>query len=67
LPSTPPGSIRGPDDLESEEPHLKQLFHLAMLAVSLSMAEVETDILLVAVDAFVEDYSPLLPRMAPAA
>ncbi len=27
-----PGPIQGPDDLEGEEPRLKQLFHLAMLA-----------------------------------
>ncbi len=69
----------GPDDLKGEEPHLKQLSHLAMLArdihlsprgtlaLSLPMGEVETDALLAAVDAFVEDYGPLLPRAAPAA
>ncbi len=72
------GPIQGPDDLEGEEPRLKQLFHLAMLArgiylsprgtlaLSLPMGEVETDALLAAVDAFVEDYGPLLPRAAPA-
>ncbi len=37
------------------------------LALSLPMGEVETDALLAAVDAFVEDYGPLLPRAAPAA
>ncbi len=74
-----PGPIQGPDDLKGEEPHLKQLSHLAMLArdihlsprgtlaLSLPMGEVETDALLAAVDAFVEDYGPLLPRAAPAA
>ena len=68
-----PARSKGPD-LEGEEPRLKQLFHLAMLArgiylsprgtlaLSLPMGEPETDALLVAVDAFVEDYGPLLPR-----
>ena len=72
-----PGPIQEPEDLEGEEPRLKQLFHLAMLArgiylaprgtLSLPMGEVETDALLAAVDTFVEDYGPLLPRAAPAA
>ena len=74
-----PGPIQGPDDLEGEEPRLKQLFHLALLArgtylsprgtlaLSLPTGEAETDGLLAAVDAFVEDYGSLLPRAAPAA
>ncbi len=69
-----PAPIQGPDDLAAEEPRLKQLFHLAMLArgiylaprgtlaLSLPMGDQETDALLAAVDAFVEDYGPLLPR-----
>ncbi len=74
-----PGPIQGPDDLEGEEPRLKQLFHLAMLtrgiylaprgtlALSLPMGEAETDALLAAVADFVEDYGPLLPRAGAAA
>ncbi len=69
-----PGPIQGPDDLEDEDPRLKQLFHLAMLArgtylaprgmvaLSLPMGDQETDALLAAVEAFVEDYGPRLPR-----
>ncbi len=69
-----PGPIGAPEDLEGEDPRLKQLFHLAMLArgiylsprgmvaLSLPMGDRETDALLAAVAAFVEDYGPLLPR-----
>ena len=69
-----PGPIAAPADLEGEDPRLKQLFHLAMLArgiylsprgmlaLSLPMGAAETDALLEAVGAFVEDYGPLLPR-----
>ena len=35
-----------------------------MVALSLPMGEAETDALLEAVAAFVEDYGPLLPRAA---
>ncbi len=68
-----PGPIGAPDDLEGEDPRLKQLFHLAMLArgiylsprgmvaLSLPMGEAETDALLAAVRGFIEDYGPLLP------
>ena len=69
-----PGPIGAPEDLEGEDPRLKQLFHLAMLArgiylsprgmlaLSLPMGDQETDALLAAVADFVEEYGPLLPR-----
>ena len=69
-----PGPITAPEDLEGEDPRLKQLFHLAMLArgiylsprgmmpLSLPMGDGETDALLDAVAGFIDDYRPLLPR-----
>ena len=69
-----PGPILRPDDLEGEDPRLKQLFHLAMLArgiylsprgmmaLSLPMGDTETDALLDAVAGFIEDHHPLLPK-----
>ena len=69
-----PGPIGAPADLEGEDPRLKQLFHLAMLArgiylsprgmvaLSLPMGDGETDALLDAVAGFIDDYRPLLPR-----
>ena len=57
-----PGPIGAPEDLEGEDPRLKQLFHLAMVALSLPMGEAETAALLAAVGGFIEDYGPLLPR-----
>ncbi len=70
-----PGPILAPEDLEGEDPRLKQLFHLAMLdrgiylsprgmmALSLPMGDAETDALLEAMAGFIEDYRPLLPRV----
>ena len=72
------GPIHAPADLAGEDPRLKQLFHLAllargiylsprgMLALSLPMGEGEVGALLAAVGAFIEDYGPLLPRAASA-
>ncbi len=69
-----PGPIGAAEDLEGEDPRLKQLFHLSMLArgiylsprgmvaLSLPMGETETDALLAAVGGFIEDYRPFLPR-----
>ena len=69
-----PGPILRPGDLEGEDPRLKQLFHLAMIArgiylsprgmmaLSLPMGEAEVDALLDAVAGFIEDYRALLPR-----
>ncbi len=70
-----PGPIVRPEDLEGQDPRLKQLFHLAMiergiylsprgmLALSLPMGDAETDALLEAVAGFIEDHRPLLPRV----
>ncbi len=69
-----PGPILRPEDLEGEDPRLKQVFHLAMLArgiylsprgmmaLSLPMGDSESDALLDAVAGFIEDYRPLLPH-----
>ena len=69
-----PGPILAPEDLEGEDPRLKQLFHLAMIArgiylsprgmmaLSLPTGDSETDALLDAVAGFIEDTGPLLPR-----
>ncbi len=69
-----PGPILRPEDLEGEDPRLKQLFHLAMIArgiylslrgmmaLFLPMGDAETDALLDAVAGFIDDYRPLLPR-----
>jgi len=68
-----PGPILRPEDLEGEDPRLKQLFHLAMLArgiylsprgmmaLSLPMSDAETDALLEAITGFIEDYRPMIP------
>jgi glutamate-1-semialdehyde 2,1-aminomutase len=69
-----PGPILRPEDLEGEDPRLKQVFHLAMLArgiylsprgmmaLSLPMGDRETDALLDAIAGFIEDFRPLLPH-----
>ena len=68
------GPIERPEALEAEDPLLKRLFHLDMLArgiyltprgmmaLSLAIGETEIEHLLAAVDGFLDDYRSLLPR-----
>jgi glutamate-1-semialdehyde 2,1-aminomutase len=68
------GPIERPEALEAEDPLLKRLFHLDMLArgiyltprgmmaLSLAIGEAEIERVLAAVDGFLDDYRSLLPR-----